>query len=67
MENKLRSYNIFAKNSLLFEKLQNECKNSSFLQKVTCIRSDHVGAVAKFHIHGFEMTPILRIKGTTVL
>ncbi len=41
-------------NALLFEKLQNESKNLSFLHKVTCIRSDHTGAVAKFNIHGFE-------------
>ncbi len=43
----------FLLNALLFEKLQNECKNPSFLHKVTCIRSDHAGAVAKFNFHGF--------------
>ncbi len=43
----------FSPNALLFEKLQNECKNPSFLHKVTCIRSDHEGAVTKFHIHAF--------------
>ncbi len=43
----------FSPNALLFEKLQNECKSASFLHKVTCIRSDHAVAVAKFHIHGF--------------
>ncbi len=36
-------------------KLWNECKNPSFLRKVTYIRSDYVDAVAKFHIHGFEL------------
>ncbi len=40
-------------NAVLFEKLQNECKNPSFLDKVTCIRWNHAGAGAKFHIHGF--------------
>ncbi len=43
----------FSPNVLLFEKLWNECKNSSFLHKVTCTRSDYVSAAAKFHIHGF--------------
>ncbi len=42
----------FSLNALLFEKLRNEYKNPSFLHKVTCIRSDHAGAVAKFCIHG---------------
>ncbi len=37
----------------LFEKLQNECKNSSFLHKVTRVRLDQAGTVIKFHIHGF--------------
>ncbi len=49
----------FSTNALLFEKLQNECKNSSFLHKVTCIRSDHADAVAKFHIHGFILQETL--------
>ncbi len=44
----------FLPNALLFEKLQNECKNS-FLHKVTCVRSDHTGAVAQFYIHGFVL------------
>ncbi len=43
----------FSPNTLLIEKLQNECKNPSLFHRVTCIRSDHAGAVAKFHIHGF--------------
>ncbi len=43
----------FLPNPLPFEKLQYECKNSSLLHKVTCITSDHTGAVAKFYIHGF--------------
>ncbi len=43
----------FSPNALLFEKLQNECENPSFLYKVICIRSEHACAVAKFHIHGF--------------
>ncbi len=43
----------FSPNALFFKKLQNECKNSSFLHKLTSIRLDHAGAVAKFHIHGF--------------
>ncbi len=46
-------------NALLFEKLQNEYKNPSFLHKVTCIRSDHTGAVVKFHIHGFVLLEAL--------
>ncbi len=44
----------FSPNALLFEKLQNECKNPSFLHKVTRIRLDHAGTVAKFHIHGLK-------------
>ncbi len=43
----------FSPNALLFDKLQNESENPSFLHQVTSIRSDHAGAVAKFHIHGF--------------
>ncbi len=43
----------FSPNALLFQKLQDECKKTSFLHKVICIRLDHAGAVAKFHIHGF--------------
>ncbi len=43
----------FLPNALLLEKLQNEFKNLSFLHKVTCIRLDHAGAVAKYHIRGF--------------
>ncbi len=43
----------FSPNVLFFGKLQNECTNPSFLHNVTCIRSDHAGSVAKFHIHGF--------------
>ncbi len=43
----------FLLNTLLFEKVWNECKNPSFLHKVTCIRLDHTGIVAKLHIHGF--------------
>ncbi len=43
----------FSSNVSLFEKLHNECKNPSFLRKVTCIRLDHAGGVAEFHIHGF--------------
>ncbi len=43
----------FSPNALLFQKLQNECKNPSFLHEVTRIRSDHTGAVAKSHIHGY--------------
>ncbi len=45
----------FSPNALLFEKLQNERENPSFLHKVTCIKSDHAGAVAKFHIRGFDL------------
>ncbi len=45
----------FLLNALLFEKLWNECKNPSFLHKITCIMSDHAGAVAKFHIHSLEL------------
>ncbi len=52
MENKLCSYKIFTK-SITFWELQNECKNPSFLRKVICIRSDHAGALTKFHIHSF--------------
>ncbi len=37
----------FLPNALLFEKLQNGCKNVSFLHKFTCFRSDNAGAVAK--------------------
>ncbi len=48
-------------NALLFKKLQNECKNPLFLHKVTCIRSDHGGAVAQFHIHGFILKETLII------
>ncbi len=48
MENKLYSLN-----ALFFEKLQNECRNPSFLHKVTYMRSDHTGTNAKFHNHGF--------------
>ncbi len=40
----------FLPNALLFEKLQNEWKNPIFLHKVTYIRPDHTGGVAKFHI-----------------
>ncbi len=49
----------FSPNALLFEKLQNEYKNSSFLHKVTCIWSNHAGAVAGFHIHGFILQEVL--------
>ncbi len=47
MENKLYSCKISP------EKLQNECKNPSFLHKVICIRLDRAGTVAKFHIYSF--------------
>ncbi len=30
----------FSPNAILFEKLQNECKNPAFLHKVTCIRPE---------------------------
>ncbi len=43
----------FLSNALLFVKSQNECKNPTFLHKVACIRSDHLGAVAQFQIHGY--------------
>ncbi len=43
----------FLPNALLIEKLQNECKSPSLHYKVTCIRSDHAGTIAKFHIYGF--------------
>ncbi len=43
----------FLPNALLIEKLQNECKNPSFLHTVTWIRSDHTRTVPKFYIHGF--------------
>ncbi len=46
----------FLPNSLLFEKLQNGCKNPSFLHQVTCIRSDHAGTIAKFLIHGLILS-----------
>ncbi len=49
----------FSPNALLSAKLENECKNPQFLHKVTCIRSDHPGAVAKFHIHGFILKKAL--------
>ncbi len=45
----------FSLNALLFEKLQNECKNPLSLYKVTSIGSDHAGVVAKYHIHGLEL------------
>ncbi len=45
----------FPSNALLFEKLQNECKNPPFLPKVTYLRSDHKGLVAKFYIRGFDL------------
>ncbi len=51
-------------NALLFEKLQNECKNPSFFHKVACIRSDHAGAVVKvlhswlYTLGGFGCTHI---------
>ncbi len=49
----------FLPNALLFEKLQNECKNLSFLHKFTCIRSDLEGTVIKLHIHGFKLREAL--------
>ncbi len=49
----------FSPKALLFEKLQNECKNPSLLHKATCIRSDHAGAVAKFHVHGSILQEVL--------
>ncbi len=45
----------FLLNALLFEKLRNEYKSPSFFHKVTCIRSDHAGAIVKFQIHGLEL------------
>ncbi len=51
----------FSPNALLFEKLQHECKNPSFLYKVTCIKLDHTGTVAKFHIHDFILKEALPI------
>ncbi len=52
----------FSPNALLFEKMQNEWKNPSFLYKVTCIRSDHAGTVTMFHIHGFLLQEALFIQ-----
>ncbi len=37
------------------KKLLDECKNPSFLHKITCIRLDHAGAVAKFYIYAFTL------------
>ncbi len=42
----------FSLNALLFEKSQNEWKNLSSLREVTRIKSNYIGAVAKFNIHG---------------
>ncbi len=46
-------------NAFLFEKLQDDCENPSFLHKVTCIRSYHASTVAKFHNHGFILKEAL--------
>ncbi len=45
----------FLPNALLFDKLQNECKNLLLLH-ITCVpSSDPAEAVSKFHIHGFVL------------
>ncbi len=47
MENKLCYYKIFAK-CITFWEISEWCKNPSFLHKVTCIRSDHIGQLLTF-------------------
>ncbi len=43
----------FLLNALLFEKLQNECKNLSLLHKATCINLDHSTTKMQCHLFTF--------------